>query len=103
MPELAAEELCLAQQSLDLITGRFDSEDLLGGEYFPISVSASKVLQALRNVPFRRYAAVCVCILVRREPQLIKNFTLRKQQLLPEYRYFSGDIVTRMSVTQHKA
>ncbi len=30
MPELAAEELRLAQQSLDLITGRFDSEDLLG-------------------------------------------------------------------------
>ncbi|MFK8081326.1 MAG: tRNA uridine-5-carboxymethylaminomethyl(34) synthesis GTPase MnmE [Granulosicoccus sp.] len=30
MPELAAEELRLAQQSLALITGRFDSEDLLG-------------------------------------------------------------------------
>ena len=30
MPELAAEELRLAQQSLDQITGRFDSEDLLG-------------------------------------------------------------------------
>ena len=30
MPELAAEELRLAQQSLDLITGRFDSDDLLG-------------------------------------------------------------------------
>jgi tRNA modification GTPase len=30
MPELAAEELRVAQQSLDLITGRFDSEDLLG-------------------------------------------------------------------------
>lgn len=30
MPELAAEELRLAQQSLQLITGRFDSEDLLG-------------------------------------------------------------------------
>lgn len=30
MPELAAEELRLAQQSLELITGRFDSEDLLG-------------------------------------------------------------------------
>ena len=30
MPELAAEELRLAQQSLDLITGRFESEDLLG-------------------------------------------------------------------------
>lgn len=30
MPELAAEELKLAQQSLELITGRFDSEDLLG-------------------------------------------------------------------------
>jgi tRNA modification GTPase len=30
MPELAAEELRLAQQSLDLITGRFDNEDLLG-------------------------------------------------------------------------
>lgn len=30
MPELAAEELRIAQQSLDLITGRFDSEDLLG-------------------------------------------------------------------------
>lgn len=30
LPELAAEELRLAQQSLDEITGRFDSEDLLG-------------------------------------------------------------------------
>ncbi len=30
MPELAAEELRLAQLSLDEITGRFDSEDLLG-------------------------------------------------------------------------
>ncbi|MFK7995122.1 MAG: tRNA uridine-5-carboxymethylaminomethyl(34) synthesis GTPase MnmE [Granulosicoccus sp.] len=30
MPELAAEELRLAQQSLATITGRFDSEDLLG-------------------------------------------------------------------------
>ena len=30
LPELAAEELRLAQQSLQLITGRFDSEDLLG-------------------------------------------------------------------------
>jgi len=30
MPELAAEELRIAQTSLDLITGRFDSEDLLG-------------------------------------------------------------------------
>jgi tRNA modification GTPase len=30
MPELAAEELRIAQQSLDVITGRFDSEDLLG-------------------------------------------------------------------------
>lgn len=30
MPELAAEELRCAQQSLQLITGRFDSEDLLG-------------------------------------------------------------------------
>lgn len=30
MPELAAEELRRAQQSLDQITGRFDSEDLLG-------------------------------------------------------------------------
>ncbi len=30
MPELAAEELRLAQKSLDMITGRFDSEDLLG-------------------------------------------------------------------------
>ena len=30
MPELAAEELRRAQQSLELITGRFDSEDLLG-------------------------------------------------------------------------
>jgi len=30
MPELAAEELRLAQQSLDQISGRFDSEDLLG-------------------------------------------------------------------------
>lgn len=30
MPELAAEELRLAQKSLDEITGRFDSEDLLG-------------------------------------------------------------------------
>ena len=30
MPELAAEELRLAQRSLDEITGRFDSEDLLG-------------------------------------------------------------------------
>lgn len=30
MPELAAEELRLAQQFLDQITGRFDSEDLLG-------------------------------------------------------------------------
>lgn len=30
MPELAAEELRLAQRSLDRITGRFDSEDLLG-------------------------------------------------------------------------
>lgn len=30
MPELAAEELRIAQQSLELITGRFDSEDLLG-------------------------------------------------------------------------
>jgi len=30
MPELAAEELRLAQRSLDSITGRFDSEDLLG-------------------------------------------------------------------------
>ncbi len=30
MPELAAEELRLAQHSLDQITGRFDSEDLLG-------------------------------------------------------------------------
>lgn len=30
MPELAAEELRLAQHSLDKITGRFDSEDLLG-------------------------------------------------------------------------
>ena len=30
MPELAAEELRLAQRSLDTITGRFDSEDLLG-------------------------------------------------------------------------
>lgn len=30
MPELAAEELRLAQQSLEAITGRFDSEDLLG-------------------------------------------------------------------------
>ena len=30
MPELAAEELRLAQQSLDEITGRFDSDDLLG-------------------------------------------------------------------------
>lgn len=30
MPELAAEELRLAQKSLDEVTGRFDSEDLLG-------------------------------------------------------------------------
>ncbi|NND90693.1 MAG: tRNA uridine-5-carboxymethylaminomethyl(34) synthesis GTPase MnmE [Granulosicoccus sp.] len=30
MPELAAEELRLAQQSLDSVTGLFDSEDLLG-------------------------------------------------------------------------
>ena len=30
LPELAAEELRLAQQSLEIITGRFDSEDLLG-------------------------------------------------------------------------
>ena len=30
LPELAAEELRIAQQSLQLITGRFDSEDLLG-------------------------------------------------------------------------
>jgi len=30
MPELAAEELRLAQQALDHITGKFDSEDLLG-------------------------------------------------------------------------
>ena len=30
MPELAAEELRIAQQSLDEITGRFDAEDLLG-------------------------------------------------------------------------
>lgn len=30
MPELAAEELRLAQQALDQITGKFDSEDLLG-------------------------------------------------------------------------
>lgn len=30
MPELAAEEFRLAQQSLESITGRFDSEDLLG-------------------------------------------------------------------------
>jgi len=30
MPELAAEELRMAQLSLDEITGRFDSEDLLG-------------------------------------------------------------------------
>lgn len=30
MPELAAEELRIAQQSLDQITGKFDSEDLLG-------------------------------------------------------------------------
>ena len=30
MPELAAEELRLAQASLDVITGRFDTEDLLG-------------------------------------------------------------------------
>jgi len=30
MPELAAEELRIAQKSLDDITGRFDSEDLLG-------------------------------------------------------------------------
>lgn len=30
MPELAAEELRLAQQALDRITGRFDTEDLLG-------------------------------------------------------------------------
>ncbi len=30
MPELAAEELRLAQQHLDAVTGRFDSEDLLG-------------------------------------------------------------------------
>jgi tRNA modification GTPase len=30
MPELAAEELRLAQKSLDQITGRFDSDDLLG-------------------------------------------------------------------------
>lgn len=30
MPELAAEEFKLAQQSLESITGRFDSEDLLG-------------------------------------------------------------------------
>jgi tRNA modification GTPase len=30
MPELAAEELRLAQQALDTITGKFDSEDLLG-------------------------------------------------------------------------
>lgn len=29
-PELAAEELRLAQQALEMITGRFDSEDLLG-------------------------------------------------------------------------
>ncbi len=30
MPELAAEELRMAQQSLQLVIGRFDSEDLLG-------------------------------------------------------------------------
>ncbi len=30
MPELAAEELRLAQQALEVITGRFDTEDLLG-------------------------------------------------------------------------
>jgi tRNA modification GTPase len=30
MPELAAEELRIAQQALQMITGRFDSEDLLG-------------------------------------------------------------------------
>ena len=30
MPELAAEELRMAQSSLDVITGRFDTEDLLG-------------------------------------------------------------------------
>lgn len=30
MPELAAEELRLAQKSLDEVTGRFDSDDLLG-------------------------------------------------------------------------
>ncbi len=30
MPELAAEELRIAQQALEQITGRFDSEDLLG-------------------------------------------------------------------------
>jgi len=30
MPELAAEELRIAQRSLDVITGRFDTEDLLG-------------------------------------------------------------------------
>ncbi len=30
MPELAAEELRLAQSSLDIVTGRFDTEDLLG-------------------------------------------------------------------------
>jgi tRNA modification GTPase len=30
MPELAAEELRFAQKSLDQITGRFDSDDLLG-------------------------------------------------------------------------
>jgi len=30
MPELAAEELRIARQSLDAVTGRFDTEDLLG-------------------------------------------------------------------------
>jgi len=30
MPELAAEELRLARQALDEVTGRFDTEDLLG-------------------------------------------------------------------------
>jgi len=30
MPELAAEELKIARQALDEVTGRFDTEDLLG-------------------------------------------------------------------------
>jgi tRNA modification GTPase len=46
--ELVAEDLRKAQDALSEITGEFSSDDLLG-KYFPLSVSANKLVKSAQN------------------------------------------------------